>query len=219
MPEDIRDLKGVDAPNPEADAELMRLLRHRGPMSLPIGEQIPQTGTMDLNMPLYPVSPFAPDPPVLGGPPEVSQLFQELLRRVPSLKGQIKSVQYGPNASVIQDFNESEDMGGQKFLAQDFDKTSTRGLFDPVGRTIALNPRLATIPTASEGTLVHEMAHAAGHGHGDKNSAYSNANRAKKLYYDAEGIENPDDRDFREYQQLADRIENIMQQMQSLGIK
>ncbi len=163
-------------------------------------------------LPPTPISPFAPDPPILGGPAELSKLAHELFRRAPNLKSHVSKIQYGPTADTIEEFLLNEKGGGQYFPPSEFENTNLLGLYSGRGdgsETISLNPRLHHNPDQMKGTLVHELAHAGAKG-GLRGEGPSEL--AKQLYFKAEGVQDPAIK-------LKSQMAEMMKAFEKLGAK
>jgi hypothetical protein len=130
------------------------------------------------------VSPFAPDPPLRGGGPEVAKLFHELMTRAPNLKKIVKNVQVGPTGDVIDEFVRQELKGGTKIDPHEFMGTNLMGLADSKKGTISLNPIMN--PVEMQKTLVHELAHLGAH----RGRSEKVADHAGELFLRAKGLPN-----------------------------
>lgn len=194
--------------NPEAYTELFKLLSQRQPLAAQ-----PQTAEeQELNMPPIPVSPFAPDPPMYGGPPEVAKLFQKLLQRAPNLKKIVTSVTVGPSEDYTGRMNINEAKGGKNFPAHEFDKINLLGLTNLNTGKVTLNPRLSKDPAQMSEILVHELAHA-----GSRSQDEKTAQQAEDLFNQVQSRMTRTERDKLASEKSATAMSKLFEELKKLG--
>jgi hypothetical protein len=111
-------------------------------------------------LPQVPPAPmFRADPEVVGSP-EFAQAVEMALKMAPELRGRVKRIAAAPTRAAINE------LGDASIPVHRMEKANLLGVFDPAKRDIYVNPLMAKVNPFD--TLLHELAHVAGYGHGEE---------------------------------------------------
>jgi hypothetical protein len=158
---------------PEIDEELRRLLNPpRRTTPTLFSDPLPK---------IYPPSSAIKGPDIIGSP-ELLEYADYLLNLSPKTKSNVNQIVQGPTKGVLEQLIDSN------MRPSRFPYSNLLGTYDTRNRNIAINPILEQLfedKSESVGTLGHEIAHAAGYGHG---RTLDNISGLARMKYEADLI-------------------------------